>query len=345
VEHYLEASINPHETEAGACLPVGLLPLPSQKVKGFAKGSFATGTTGFGFLTLAPAMANDAIMVTTSNSTTVQTVGTSVATITTPGQFDTFSPINIPYNNAEFAATYLQCRAVTYGVRIRCTSSMMSRGGSYVGIEDENHLNGALFSIANAKSNSLSVTRAIPLQVDPDAWDYSLSSSGPTDQYELEFSSSSYNYTPGVTPTPLFVGISSAVPGMTFDFEATIHCEFTGPTPGALKTKSHASPVGFSSSVEAMKEYVVKHGPVSTESGPSVLQSFKNFFMNEGPQLLEIGSGIARSIMGDPSGFLSIADGGMRMIADAINPIPYPNRQLTATQKSILAPEARDVYR
>lgn len=344
VEHYLEASINPFDAAPGACLPCDLLPLPSQKLKSFARGTFASGTTGFGFIHMCPAMASNQPIV---NYTTAASVGTAATEMSAYTNMQTASTgASCPYVMADFSATGagLRARAVSYGLRVRCTSSAMQRGGSYVCAEDEQHVtfpNGAS-SYTAVKSNALAKTHGIPLLVDPDQWDVACCSSGPAIASELEYGDYLGDpVTVGYSRSPLVIFVSTASPGMTFDFEAVIHYEVQGDKVSSLKTKSHASPNGFAASVEAMKGSLVTHGPVSPQSGRSIVESFKDFLLSEGPQLMEIGGGVARTLLGDPSGLLNVANGGFKLLTDTLS--PNLDQRLTRTQKSIMAPEAPSI--
>jgi len=126
VRHYLEASINPFDTPEGACLPADLFPLPSYKRVIFTRGTMATGTTGFGFVCVYPIFSNDGVSISFSTSTSV---GIATGLFSTYTNISTGSFTNGPYTGAQFTASTLSARTVAVGVRLRCTASMMNRGG------------------------------------------------------------------------------------------------------------------------------------------------------------------------------------------------------------------------
>jgi hypothetical protein len=317
VTHYFDALVNPFDTPAGACLPCDLLPLPSQKAVGYSKGTMSTGTTGFGFITLAPAIVNDTAACTFTGPTSVGTAGAPFSTYT---NLSTSNFPNLPYTGAPILAKTLKGRAVAYGIRIRCTASAMSRGGTYVTGEAEQHTGIAEFSYTSLSSNNRGRRHAIPVPWDAEAWESSVVSSGPCVLDELQYNYSYYGYTPALIPDALIIAISSAVPAMTFDFEAYIHVEYMGSTVGSLQTRSHASPVGFSSVIEASKDLTTTHGNIGTADSPSLWSKFKDYFLEEGPQLASIGMGALKMLSGDEGGgALQMLGGGVKLLQDSFS--------------------------
>lgn len=333
VHHYLEASINPFETAEGACLPADLFPLPSYKRVIFARGSFQTGTTGFGYVSMSPIADNTTAAVNFTQSTSVGGASTVISVYTGIGSVPF---VNGPYSNAQFAAAgAINARSVAYGIRVRCTSSMMNRGGSYVTYEQIAHADVTpLYSYNTLKSTQGSQTHGIPMQVDPDQWDVSVCSSGPVLPSELAYNTNPLGANNG--NQILICMINSAVPAMTFDFECYHHVEYNGNI--TTKTPSHASPAGFSKAVEAMKDYTTTIGPVSTKAGPNILERFVEGIRSEMPRIIEIGSGIGQMLLGNEfGGVAQIADGSLNILGDILTPSKH--RMLTDTQKSVLAPD------
>jgi hypothetical protein len=333
VHHYLEASINPFDSPEGACLPADLFPLPSYKRVIFARGSFATGTTGYGFISMSPVFVSDVNAVNFTSSTSVGGNSTAFTSFTVLGS--AFF-LNAPFNTAAFTGGPVNARSVAYGIRIRCTASMMNRGGSYVAYEQVAHQDLAVTgTFTSLKSTQGAQTSGIPTLVDPNQWDVAVCSSGPVIYTELNYSGAASGPLNGLQP--LAIAIQSAVPAMTFDYEVFHHVEYNGVV--TTKTPSHASPAGFSKAVEAMKGHTTAIGPVSPEVGPSILERFAEGIRSEMPRLMEIGAGIGNMLLGNEAGGLAmLADGSMNIISDIVR--PAPQKMLTDTQRSILAPSA-----
>lgn len=334
VRHYLEASINPFDTPEGACLPADLFPLPSQKQVLWSKGTMATGTTGFGFITVYPTFSNNTspVVYTQSTSVGVATTAFNAYTNTATNNFG-----NGPWATAQFTGQNLYARTVAVGLRVRCTASMMNRGGSYITWEQPNHADiSVLYTYNSVKTVSGAQTHGIPNLDDPDQWDVSVCSSGPCITEELAYAASA---TPlGAVGAYLICAISSAVAGMTFDYEVYHHVEYNGYLP--TKTPSHSSPQGFSSAVAAMKDQATIK-PIAVKEGPSILQSFVDVIKSEMPHLIEMGTGIGQMLLGNEgSGLVNVLDGGYNIIADAVQPKAIMGQRLTPLQESILAPEA-----
>lgn len=337
VRHYLEASINPFETPEGACLPADLFPLPSFKRVIYCKGSMATGTTGYGFISMTPVAASDVATINTTTSTSVMTATTVISSVTFLSGAN-FS--NSPYAAAAFGNNGILMRSVAYGIRIRCTSSMMNRGGSYILFEHPQHQDATGLTFTLIKSFPGAQTLGIPQLIDPNQWDASVCTSGPTVPAELNYSSSGSGPLNGLSP--LIICINSAVAGMTFDWECYHHVEFIGQQ--TTRTPSHSSPAGFSSAVQAMKEHTTSIGPVSTDFGPSILQRFASGIIEEMPRLIEIGAGVGRMLLGDEAGGIAhIANGGMNLITDVAHPRLMDSRNRD-DHKPILVPRGPVIH-
>jgi hypothetical protein len=333
----LEASVNPFDTPEGACLPADLFPLPSYKRVIYSKGTLATGASGFGYIALQPSAANDFNGI---NYTTAPSIGGATTTFSAYTGLQGAAFTNGPYADLDITSGQVAFRSVAYGIRVRCTASAMSRGGSYVCCESQNH--DGLVSTQNfnsLKSLQQSRTYGIPFLVDPDQWDASVCDSGPVLPQELQFVNSAGSLVPNV----LIIAISSAAAGMTFDWEVYHHVEYIGRI--TQKTPSHADAVGFGAAVEAMKGHTVSEGPVTENSGPSIFERFKEIIREKGPRLFQMGTGVAKMLMGDEAGgMLSIADGGFNILADSFNPQPVKGfGALTELQKSVLAPNSKMV--
>lgn len=314
VKHYLEASVNPFDAEAGACLPCDLFPLPSLKRKIFARGSFATGTTGFGFITLVPGYSTTPNNVNFTTSASVGNTNTQLSAFTNQGGA-AFS--NAPYTNTQFTNGEVSARVVAVGIRVRCTSSNMNRGGTYLSIELPIHSQDvATWSYTGVGAHPNAHMQGIPSHNSGD-WEVAVCSSGPTTPEELQYSSSIQSVFLGIAPYGIL--IQSATPGATFDFEAMVHVEYTG-LAVAGPTPSHASPQAFAKAVEAMKENTAAHGPVQPSEAPSIFRRFAEGLKAEMPHLINMASGVAQALMGNEAGLIQTASGALNIISDSTRP-------------------------
>ena len=184
--HYLACLVDPFTCEPGVCIPADIFPLPSQKIKVFARGKFALGTSGIGFIQACPTVSNNHV-TTAAVVTSATSVGNAAAAFT---GFTATVPVQIsqiPYTDAQILST-VHARIVSYGIRVKYSGKLLDRGGVCVGMEDPDHLDMTSLSYNTMSSNIYSSLK----RVGDDEWDMSTSYSGPVAPSDIEFSNVSH---------------------------------------------------------------------------------------------------------------------------------------------------------
>lgn len=246
--------------------PVGCIPsyptIKSQRTKLWNRGSFDTGSDGYGFIVMNPwAVSSDAnttsagiadgfVQYSTPTYTgagviTLNVVGTPVA----PSGSVVSAQPNSPFTRTQFGTTsaLVQYRIVSAGLRIKFSGTALNQGGIVYGLHQPNHetlLNytrdtmmsfdeGGKFVITGQNSEN------------PDKWFTVLYK--PVDPFDCEFAFNPTN--PGTvtaaTSFPMgFIVKTAATGSQPFEYEAFANVEFTG-APARAKSLSYADPVGF----------------------------------------------------------------------------------------------------
>jgi hypothetical protein len=265
-----------HPNARGACLPKYPSP-PSHKVTGFVRFTASIGTTGLGFVSLGPCLANDGLVAYYTNSTygynsisplsgpNTQTAGVSYASLS-----------NLPYTTSqlttgEFASTLVtnreqvQGRVVSLGVRITYVGTTLNESGVYyvwsspvhenaVGIAQ----NGVSVLGALADCDVCGTTRspceAVLFPVSATEAEYggqNSITSAVTPIYP--FSNGSFTFNSDLSGTvaginvgahPLVIAMTG-VAGSSYMVEVIQHCEFTGVATASSVTPSDADQAGF----------------------------------------------------------------------------------------------------
>lgn len=265
-----------HPSARGACLPRFPSP-PSQKVTGFVRFVATVGTSGFGFVSVGPCLANDGIVsfATTSAFTQTTLVPLSANNILNTG-IQTVSLANLPYNTTNLTTGELGSslyanrqsiagRVVSLGVRITYTGTTLNESGVYYVWSSPIHENA--IGVAQAGTSILGAladcdvcgTTRMPCEsvVYPALED----ESNYTTAYPDGASGTLYPYSAGATgfnsdlfyapasgvnvgSQPIVIGFTG-VAGSTYLVEIIQHCEYTGLLAAGLVTSSDADQVGF----------------------------------------------------------------------------------------------------
>lgn len=132
---YIAALYDPRQCYESPWIP--LQAAYSQKSRVFARGSFSTGTTGFGFAVARGGPANDAWCV---QSSTATSVGGAATTLTSFTNLQTANS-NSPYTTAQHGvtATSVQSRMVGMALYVRYAGTELNRGGDFLLLEEPNH--------------------------------------------------------------------------------------------------------------------------------------------------------------------------------------------------------------
>jgi hypothetical protein len=135
---YLQALMFGFSHKEVACIP-DLHSVPSQKVRVKTRGTFSTGTTGFGWIVVSPhCTVNDGATLGFTDSTYGLPFGSPILNpgVVVPGVGQGFAA-QLPWNSVNFEALTtngVQSRTVGSALRIRYIGSEMSRSGQIIGI-------------------------------------------------------------------------------------------------------------------------------------------------------------------------------------------------------------------
>jgi hypothetical protein len=258
---YASALADPANTPVGACIPFGF-PIPSQKIKTFSRGTFALGTTGFGFAVAKPILANDSgnVLVTSSTSVGGSTTLLSAFTNTVAN-----ATTKLPFNTAQMADSQnpVAGRTVAMEIRVRYAGTEQGRNGIVSSLEEPDHRDLKGISPATFSSYTSSLNERPP----PDGSWHSVKWSGPVSSSELNYVTTAYflNLHP--------IGFSiQGVAGDLYEWEFYIHNEYTGTVVNGM-TPSHADSDAYTKVVETYKS-ITSNSPLNNDSAPTAFSEF-----------------------------------------------------------------------
>jgi len=223
--NHVHAAIYPfHSQPVNSCFPHQP---PSRKFKTFARGTFSTDTlsgSGWGFVYVGPTAANNPTTSTCAFSNQVAVTNDAFA-----GAIG-FTNVNSPYANAEFAASGLQARHLSCGLRVRNVTPLLDRAGTLYALKSPNDylLTGTAFN-----------TLIADLDVTGNSWRCDTSGSKwsylawtPTDRDQMEYRGNSspvdQSATTTMARTLAFVAQSPSTSPQTYEFEFVNHFEVIG---------------------------------------------------------------------------------------------------------------------
>lgn len=318
--HYLNALCNPWDTPAGVCLPADVFPLPSQKVKVIARGAFALGTGGYGYIALGPSAGSDTNGISFSTAATVMTATTVISSATNPS---TAAFTKIPYTAADVETNNLaQCRIVAAGIRIRYNGTEDARQGTMVAYEEQDHTSVSGYSFSTLQNE---VNSHISRPRGDGNWDSSVCWSGPTQPRELEFLNDDYPFGPVGANFPIMCIIVQGAPSGAYSYEVVQHLEYIGSkVPG--KTASHTDPTTYAKALVASKE-IAAVKPLQPSDSPSLWSRFVNGVKEALPTLIGAGQMVAGVVARNPA---LIASGASSMVGSSTQSrVGYTQRQLS----------------
>lgn len=208
----------------------------SQKIKVFSRGSFQTGTTGYGFIAAAPflAVANNSSPITATSAASIVTASSTLGTTATV----TNSNTNSPHAIAAFGATtgLLNYKLVGAALYVKYAGTELNRGGDMVLVEEPNH--NTLFTYSYNTALGLDYAKRVSVSND---WAHVCYT--PNSDAECEFNIN-LAAAPYISP---FLGMmvnSAGVVGAPFDFEFYGWYELVG-SPARGATIGFADPIGY----------------------------------------------------------------------------------------------------
>lgn len=206
----------------------------SQKETYFSRGTFSTGTTGYGFVIATPGISSDVAQVLYTQATSVGGSATTIGAFTNTAG----AAVNGTWTNAQYTGTgpaNLQSRIVSAALYVKYAGTELNRGGNYVLIEEPNHA--ALGTYTQVTAQNQSCTHKVPIG---EEWVHV--NLTPNSVAELNFASTSYgNYPQGYL---LGAVVNSAGTPQNFDYEFVIKAEIVGSLARSASA-SYEDSVGF----------------------------------------------------------------------------------------------------
>ncbi len=327
--HYFHAAVNPFETEAGACLPHESFPIPSSKVRTFARGTMQLGTSGFGFAVCTPLGGNDGALIQCTTSTSV---GISSAAFNTYTNLQNINNTQGLYTTAQITGGAVAWRKVAVGIRCKYIGPLANRNGVTIAYEHPDHKDSRTLSWDTVNSNPNTIVQRVGSEV----WDATVCDSGPVSPTELEYVNTATVQQPSADAAYLLIAVSGTA-GDRYEVEAFQHAEYIGTTV-PQKTASHADPASFSKIVETLKgQTAVK--PLQPKDGPTLWERFKGFMSESLPSIVEVGAGVGNMLLGNEvGGAAMILDGGSKLIGGSYSP---PFRLPPSMQEKVMSPIGR----
>lgn len=312
-QHYIKALYNPFDVDAGVCIPCDLFPLPSQKCKASIRGTFNLSTTGFGFIAMAPSVANDKYSVWYTTTTSVGGASTAINAFTNTV---TLPAARLPYTEAQILTNkQVSARVVAAGVRVRYSGKEQDRSGLYSALEEQDHLSLDLETIYQIQSNYSNTYTSRPSG--DGNWDACVCYSGPTAPHMLDFINDSYPICSDPAANyPAFIIACQGQAGDLIEFEYSVHVEYIGKVV-EHKTMSHADSKTYGKVLETTKAMAAEQ-PIKPELAESGFSQFVQKVIDSAPKLVSIANsafGAMQTAGGLLTGNPALAmAGGARMI-------------------------------
>lgn len=295
--HYIQALFDPFDTPAGVCIPADSFPLPSQKVKSFQRGTFNLGTTGYGFIAVAPAPWSDVSIAWTSTDLSVGNASTIATAYTNIGLG---ANTKLPFNfvTDALANKSVQARVVAAGLRIRYSGTEDNRQGLYVAHEDQD----LGTTIDKSYNDVRDINQSASARPSGDGtWDQTVCYSGPSNPGNVEFTQFKYplsnnldNNDPASFGTWPMIIYCQGGAAQAIEFEICTHIEYIGSKVQG-KTKSHADSVTYGKVLETVKD-VSAIKPIAPKEGPSAFQRFIGAVQESLPQIVDVGMSVASAL-------------------------------------------------
>lgn len=289
---WIEALLNPFETEEGVSVPDGLIPLPSSKAKLFNSGTFVVGTGGVGYIAMLPAWTTNAANIV---MTTVTSVGTKATLFSAFTNLSTVSFPNAPVANADLSNTDLrlcQARGCGCGIRIAYVGALQNQNGviySYTQ-PDKQAITGN-WAPQDVEGDEKTVKTVVTGHVHQGAdggWLAQAIDLPPVIELEKEFVGQSSVFT-----APIMVIVVEGTAGDKYMWEAVQHVEYIGEKVEAFESPSDVDPLVAPAAAEAVREFSSNLGPIQQQDGPHVLTRIKDKIMENLPSLAEKVAGLA----------------------------------------------------
>lgn len=250
-EAYMHAIANPSDAPAAGMAVGGI---PSEKMKVWSRGSFATGTTGFGYILVRPATGAatgagvTAVMGVTSLSSYTGSTMSNVVGANTQAVIS-----NSTYVPSQFSATGVKYRLVAAEVRVRYVGTELNRGGNAVVYCDPNHNSVAAYGQAQLLTNPSAGRSDIEMA----EW-ISCKYNGVVDPTEENYSFGFTEADNKANNWCMAIAIQSAAVAQPFDYEVYAHFEIIGANSTNLSS-TISDPVGHGAVNTAAQTAQIEH--------------------------------------------------------------------------------------
>jgi hypothetical protein len=222
---YTESLIDPFRKDLAPCVPYGVA-IRSQKVCVFSEGSFLTGVSGWGGVTVYGALVSDNIAAVFTGAS----YGSAVLPKFGDPNTTSINFANSPFTGADLSANDgVEVRLCSLGVRVRYVGTELNRGGLRYAIQHPEHL-----SVANMSASD--IAQFDFRQIDSQTRDWTSVCYTPLKQADYDFTDNPSGFTggaqkQGVDPRPI-LGIlcesaSTSIP-LPFEFQIVAHYEAIG---------------------------------------------------------------------------------------------------------------------
>jgi hypothetical protein len=252
--------------------------MPSYKVTGFLRGVATIGTSGLGYVALAPTLANDKTCLIHTTSVYAQNLVSQVPSdgLYTPSAYtpQSVSMTNLPFTaselttaaTSEVAKKLVEGRIVSSSLRVYYTGTTLNQSGQYYGYSDPDNESVVGGSHLSTAAQTVGYTTAdlgakdaceikgadrygmqiVAIPNNDIVADYPLNNAG-TLRKTFPYSNNLFQGAASENfGAPHMVICVTGVAGQTFYFEAITHAEYIGPgVPQALLTQSFSDTVGF----------------------------------------------------------------------------------------------------
>lgn len=205
----------------------------SQKTRIFSRGSFSTGTSGFGFIQMKPSAFSDIV-----NGNSVSTATTAMNSSTTiSGATNTTSVAapNSPFSSGQVGtgATSMSYRIVGAAIYVKYAGTALNKGGDMVLLEQPAHADTNILSYSTALGFDGAKRVAVKDEWQHLCW-------VPVTSSDVDFSTS----VAGLSINPLAIFVNSAGTPQPFDYEIYTWVEFCGSLARA-PSLSWNDPIGY----------------------------------------------------------------------------------------------------
>lgn len=255
---YLRCLSMPFDDIDEVCIP-DMISLPSFKTKWTSRGTFAAGTTGFGYVSLNPyLMAQSSVAVNPTGTQAPINFSLSTYTGTVAHVRPTTTSVNTAFagSNSQYSmndlvfgnAQNFSFRLVGAGLRVRFIGTNLNQGGRLILFRNRNNIPAAVDINVN------NVLTDIYYSTDPVDRSWREVTYAPASTDDANYEEESDPTTGGIDYRIMYALVEGVVPGQSFEFEAIGHFEYIGG--GVLKalpvTVSHADPVGYGAVISSL---------------------------------------------------------------------------------------------